>query len=174
MGPTVALLKHLPPGAAARFVTEILRPLTDYDRERNGALIDTLASYLRHRGSLRKAADELFVHSNTVQLRLARASQLTGIDLHDPRQLGILSLAFAWRGEPPPPTRVPDAFDGQYSSTTPSTSAGCSSTRRYASGASANGTWRLISDSTPSPTSIPRMAPVRRSGSPARPGAGVR
>jgi hypothetical protein len=100
MGPTVALLKHLPPGAAARFVEEILQPLADYDRERNGALIDTLAAYLRHRGSLRKAADELFVHSNTVQLRLARASQLTGIDLHDPRQLGILSLAFAWRGEP--------------------------------------------------------------------------
>ncbi len=56
MGPTVALLKHLPPGATARFVAEILQPLTDYDRERNGALIDTLAAYLRHRGSLRKAA----------------------------------------------------------------------------------------------------------------------
>ncbi len=101
MGPTVALLKHLPPGAAAKFVEEILQPLVDYDLERNGALIETVGAYLRHRGSLRKAAEELFVHSNTIQLRLARASQLTGIDLHDPRQLGILSLAFAWRGEGP-------------------------------------------------------------------------
>jgi hypothetical protein len=99
MGPTVALLKHLPPGAAAQFVEEMLRPLIEYDRERNGALVETLSAYLRHRGSLRRAADELFVHSNTVQLRLGRAAQLTGVDLHDPRQLGMLSLAFAWRGD---------------------------------------------------------------------------
>lgn len=99
MGPTVALLKHLPPGAAAQFVDEMLGPLIEYDQERNGALVETLSAYLRHRGSLRRAAEELYVHSNTVQLRLGRAAQLTGIDLHDPRQLGILSLAFAWRGD---------------------------------------------------------------------------
>lgn len=99
MGPTVALLKHMPPGSVRLFVDEMLRPLVDYDEEHSGALVETLASYLRHRGSLRKAADELFVHSNTVQLRLARASKLIGVDLHDPRQIGVLALAFAWRNE---------------------------------------------------------------------------
>ncbi|HUD39821.1 MAG TPA: helix-turn-helix domain-containing protein [Streptosporangiaceae bacterium] len=99
IGPTAALLKYLPPGAVPRFVDEILKPLTDYDREHNGSLVKTLRAYLQHRGSLRKAAEELFVHANTVQLRLGRVGQLTGIDLHDPRQIGILSLAFAWRGQ---------------------------------------------------------------------------
>lgn len=97
IGPTVTLLKYMPPGAVPQFVDEILGPLTDYDQEHRGALVETLRAYLRHRGSLRKAAEELFVHSNTVQLRLGRAAQLTGFDLHDPRQIGILSLAFAWR-----------------------------------------------------------------------------
>lgn len=106
IGPTVALLKHLPPGAAAAFVEEMLRPLVEYDRQRNGALVETLGAYLRHRGSLRKAAEELFVHSNTVQLRLARAAQLIGVDLRDLRQLGVLSLAYAWRG--PQPDRKPE------------------------------------------------------------------
>ncbi len=47
--------------------------------------------------SLRQAAADLNVHANTLQLRLARIAQLTGIDLHDPEQLGLIAVALAWR-----------------------------------------------------------------------------
>jgi DNA-binding PucR family transcriptional regulator len=97
MGPTVDLLKHLQAGAATRFVDELLSPLLEYDRAHNAALTETLDAYLRNRCSLRGAAADLYVHTNTVQLRLARAATVTGMDLHDPRQLGLLSIAFAWR-----------------------------------------------------------------------------
>lgn len=96
LGATASLLRHVPPGAAARYVEDVLRPLIDYDRQRKGALIKTVTAYLNHRGSLRQAALELGVHENTVQLRLARASQLLGSDLHDAQWLGLLAVALSW------------------------------------------------------------------------------
>lgn len=96
LGATAALLRHVPPAAAAAYVDDVLNPLIEYDRRRKGALVRTVTAYLRHRGSLRQAAVDLGVHENTVQLRLARASQLMGSDLHDPQRLGLLAVALSW------------------------------------------------------------------------------
>jgi DNA-binding PucR family transcriptional regulator len=77
-------------------VSDVLGPLIEYDQRRKGRLVQTVTAYLRHRGSLRQAALDLGVHENTVQLRLARASQLIGSDLHDPQRLGLLAIALSW------------------------------------------------------------------------------
>jgi DNA-binding PucR family transcriptional regulator len=97
LGITGELLVQVGGDGAAAFVTRMLGPLVESDRQRGTALVASLDAYLRHRGSLRQAAADLQVHANTLQLRLTRAARLTGLDLHDPRQLGLLSVALGWK-----------------------------------------------------------------------------
>jgi DNA-binding PucR family transcriptional regulator len=96
LGPVSELMRHVPREGAEEYVQRLLGPLLESDRERRTALVPTLAAYLRFRGAARLAAAELEIHPNTLQLRLARAAQLTDLDLHDPRTLGLLSVAIAW------------------------------------------------------------------------------
>jgi sugar diacid utilization regulator len=97
LGPTADLLEMVGRDRAARFVDDLLGAVVAYDAKRSTDLILSLGSYLEHRGSLRQAAGALRVHTNTLQLRLARITQLTGIDLHDPEQLGLVAMAIAWK-----------------------------------------------------------------------------
>jgi hypothetical protein len=96
LGPVSELMRHVSREGAEAYVNKLLGPLLQSDRERGTALVATLAAYLRHRGAARLAAAELAVHPNTLQLRLARAAQITDLDLHDPRTLGLLSVAMVW------------------------------------------------------------------------------
>jgi hypothetical protein len=96
LGPTSELLKKLSPETRTAFVDQLIGPLLDYDRRRGGDLVASVAAYIRHRGSLRHASNELAIHPNTLQLRLARAAHLTQLDFHDPLQLGVLALAINW------------------------------------------------------------------------------
>lgn len=96
LGPTSELLKKLSPETRGAFVVKLIGPLIEYDRERRGELVASVAAYLRHRGSLRNASSELAIHPNTLQLRLARAAHLTSLDFHDPLQLGLVALAVNW------------------------------------------------------------------------------
>ncbi len=97
VGPTADLLKQLPKDQAAAFVERMLTPLLNKQDSRGGTLVDSVAAYLDRRGSLRLASGDLGVHPNTLQLRLARAAKLTGLDFHDPLQMGLLALAIRWR-----------------------------------------------------------------------------
>jgi hypothetical protein len=96
LGPTAELLKKLNPEGRTAFVDTLIGPLLEYDRRRGGDLVASVGAYVRHRGSLRGASQELAIHPNTLQLRLARAAQLTSLDFHDPLQLGVLALAVNW------------------------------------------------------------------------------
>jgi PucR C-terminal helix-turn-helix domain/GGDEF-like domain len=65
-------------------------------RHAQGAVLDTLSTYLEQAGSLEGTARLLFVHPNTVRYRLRRVVELCGCDATNPRdafQLGV-SLAF--------------------------------------------------------------------------------
>ena len=53
----------------------------------------TLAALLRHDGSAKHAAEELFCHRNTVIYRAKQIEQLTGRTLTDPRDKLMLELA---------------------------------------------------------------------------------
>lgn len=56
-------------------------------------LLDTLAAYLDHESSVRETAEAMGLHRNTVALRIKRAEDLLGVDLHSPDNRLALHLA---------------------------------------------------------------------------------
>jgi purine catabolism regulator len=60
---------------------QALRPLLDYDAEHGGQLVETLDVFLRNDCATGPAAEELFVHRNTLRYRLALIEKLTDRDL---------------------------------------------------------------------------------------------
>ncbi len=72
------------PGAAVRFVMELLGPVLEWDERRGTVLFDTLACYVEVGQSRQRVAARLRVHKNTVQQRLQRIQDLITGDWHDP------------------------------------------------------------------------------------------
>jgi len=62
---------------------ETTAPLLEYDRRNKGALLETLKAYL-HSGSIKKAAETLFVHRHTMKYRLEQTRELTGYNPYLP------------------------------------------------------------------------------------------
>lgn len=81
------------PKVLAEQLHTVIEPLTRSDQERGTGLFETLACYLEHECDLRKAAEALFVHPNTLKYRLTRIRELTGRDLRNPQHLVELTLA---------------------------------------------------------------------------------
>jgi hypothetical protein len=77
------------PSAALEPLASIVAPLSD-------ELVQTLEVYLR-RGSRRPAATELHVHPNTVDYRLRRVAELTGLDPTRIEHVTLLAAALAAR-----------------------------------------------------------------------------
>jgi purine catabolism regulator len=72
------LLSRLPLEELRRHRAEALGPLLEYDRDHNGALVHTLEVFLRCEHNRVRAAEELFIHYNTLRYRLAQIDTLTG------------------------------------------------------------------------------------------------
>lgn len=84
------------PGELIAFATETLGPVQDYDRRRNGGLVETLRTYFQHACNAQETGRRLHLHANSVGYRLKRISELLGIDnLGDPQVLLRLELALA-------------------------------------------------------------------------------
>ncbi|MBC9715828.1 GAF domain-containing protein [Streptomyces sp. TRM66268-LWL] len=79
-----------------RFLADTIGPLLDYDARRSTDLIATLDAYFGHDGNLRRTADALRVHLNTLLKRLDRISGVLG---HDWRASDDLQLRLAIRLE---------------------------------------------------------------------------
>lgn len=73
------------------FQDEVLASLRQKDR--TGALLKTLRSYLATNGSPTDAAQALHLHRNTVLYRLGRIEDVLGVDLRDPEVRLTLHLA---------------------------------------------------------------------------------
>jgi hypothetical protein len=58
--------------------------LLDYDEAHQTALSATLLAYLECSGNIAKVAEKAHLHTNTVRYRVARAIEVTAIDLDDP------------------------------------------------------------------------------------------
>ena len=72
------LLSRLPLEELRRHRAEAIGPLLEYDRAHNGALVHTLEVFLRCERNRVRAAEELFVHYNTLRYRLGQIEKLTG------------------------------------------------------------------------------------------------
>jgi hypothetical protein len=82
-------------GELVRFADRRLGPVREHDRARGGELEATLRTYLEHDLSTTATASALYVHPNTVGLRLRRAEQLLGVSLASVESLAALHLAFS-------------------------------------------------------------------------------
>lgn len=58
-----------------------VQPLFEYDNKNASDLADVLRCYLKHNGSVKDTADELFVHRNTINYKLGKIQELLDIDL---------------------------------------------------------------------------------------------
>ncbi|MFM9370717.1 PucR family transcriptional regulator [Streptomyces sp. Da 82-17] len=78
------LLDQLPTAELRALVDDALGPLLAYDAEHDGALVHSLAVYLRHDRNGVETADELHIHYNTLRYRLKQIERLTGAPDKDP------------------------------------------------------------------------------------------
>ena len=74
-----------------RCIPETLKKLYLYDDEHKGELITTLQMYLRNNQSIKKTADEMFVHYRTISYRLEKIKQISGINFDDANEVLAVS-----------------------------------------------------------------------------------
>lgn len=88
------VVPSIPPAQADRFVAHVFAGVDDARIDRFHATFD---AYTRHNGGIARAAEELFIHKNTLQNHLNDIAAATG---YNPRNLGdhaILAAAFLLR-----------------------------------------------------------------------------
>ena len=72
---------------------DILGKLLEYDNRQGGDLLHTLEGYFNENGHLSHTAEHLHIHRNTLQYRLNRISELTGLDMTQPDTRLAIQLA---------------------------------------------------------------------------------
>jgi sugar diacid utilization regulator/GAF domain-containing protein len=78
-----------------RFAAETLAPIRAYDATRGTALEETLRAYVAHDLNTAATAAALFVHPNTVGLRIRKVEQLLGMSTTHVRSLTELQIALS-------------------------------------------------------------------------------
>ena len=78
-----------------RFAADLLAPLRSHDAARGTALEETLRAYVAHDLNTAATAAALFVHPNTVGLRIRKAEQLLGFSTTEVRPLAELQVALS-------------------------------------------------------------------------------
>jgi hypothetical protein len=91
------LLLASSPRLAAKLRGRALGPLEAYADRRGTDLTETLAAFVRNDCDRRETATALHVHPNTVDYRLGRVEELTGLSLSRPRDLLLVTLALNQR-----------------------------------------------------------------------------
>lgn len=65
------------------YYKETIEPIVRYDSFNQTDLRSVLESYLRHSGSVKDTAEEMFIHRNTVNYKIKKIEELLQIDLSD-------------------------------------------------------------------------------------------
>jgi hypothetical protein len=97
------LLLARAPDLAGRLTESVLGPIEVYSERRSSGLLETLEAFLACALDRRQAAQRLHVHPNTLDYRLRRIAELTGLEAGRPRDLALLELAMAQRRLAPKP-----------------------------------------------------------------------
>ncbi|MGN0484297.1 MAG: PucR family transcriptional regulator [Lachnospiraceae bacterium] len=63
------------------YYEKTISPLIEYDKKNNSDLSNVLWIYLKQDGSVKRTADELFVHRNTINYKLNRAAEILNVNL---------------------------------------------------------------------------------------------
>jgi ligand-binding sensor protein/sugar diacid utilization regulator/GAF domain-containing protein len=98
-GVTTLLLRSTEPEVVLEFVSRYVEPLDRYDARHKSELRATAETYFDTGGNLEEAARRLHVHVSTLRYRLGRITELTGVNLRDPR--ATLDLQVALRAVQP-------------------------------------------------------------------------
>lgn len=93
LGLVSLLLQVEKPGDLDSFSTRALGPLREHDSAKSGVLEETLRAYFHCSCSVVETSTELFVHPNTVKMRLRKIERLLDRDLSDPED--VLNLRAA-------------------------------------------------------------------------------
>lgn len=72
---------------------EILSPIIEYDRKKDGELMETLKSCLSNFFNIKAISEELFIHPNTVRYRLSQINKLLSIDINKSSNFALVVLA---------------------------------------------------------------------------------
>lgn len=67
--------------------------MREYDDRKNAELVDTVRRYLDEGMTVARTAAAMFVHPNTIGLRLKRVEELVGVSLQQPEALLRLKVA---------------------------------------------------------------------------------
>lgn len=72
---------------------DLLSSLLKYDNEKGTEFIETLSSYFKNSGNLKKVSEEMFTHYNTIIYRIQRIKEITGVDFDDYDEILNLQIA---------------------------------------------------------------------------------
>ncbi|AEW06710.1 putative transcriptional regulator, PucR family [Sulfobacillus acidophilus DSM 10332] len=101
-----SLGQHLEPHVRDELIERILGPLLE--ARSSSILLETLMVYFASGGRLDVAANELYVHRNTLVYRLKRVEEILQRDLHNPDDLVDIRLAMSlWQARDPRITGFP-------------------------------------------------------------------
>ncbi|MFD4661851.1 helix-turn-helix domain-containing protein [Streptomyces halstedii] len=76
-----------------------MHDLVRADLAAGGELVRTLGAYVDASGDVRRAAERLVLHPNTLRYRLRRARERHGVDLDDPDTRLLVTLAVRLTGD---------------------------------------------------------------------------
>lgn len=85
------------PDIISEYYEKTIRPLEEYDKKNRSDLCRVLHCYLLHNGSVKETADELFVHRNTINYKLNKASEILNLNLSTLETRVSLALGFMLR-----------------------------------------------------------------------------
>lgn len=85
------LLNNIPSNYIYEYIDKVLKGLTQSESNEYGKILEL---YEKHNGSIKKIAEELFIHKNTLQYKINKLSKITGYDMRKLRDFTVLRTAF--------------------------------------------------------------------------------